>query len=216
VHYCGDVGGLDAREGCYLPTPFGFPTPIENLTLSLTTQLHLDAQHDKGSFLSGIILLMVTIASGLSSLSAAANLVKALREGLKSDQIKSDEIAGRVGEIYDYILDSKEALLNAKDDLGALEKKIRSLEHSADLQKRVRFHDQAVWKVDSSNDGEEGPFCPVCWSLNSKLVRPTYGDSSRSDEIVFSCRVHESSVGFTVPRLVCKEHPQHPRQQRSS
>jgi len=145
------------------------------------------------------------IVTGLSGLKTAADLIRALRDGLKSGQIKGDEIAGRIGEIYDYIVDSKDALVDAKDEVQILKDKIRALEEQADLEKHVVFHDQASWKT-LDEESEEGPFCPVCWSLNKKLVRPTYFNSKQPHEITFVCSVHQHPIHFTVPRQVCRQH----------
>lgn len=43
------------------------------------------------------------IVAGLSGLRAAAEMIKMLREKLKAGDIKPDEIAGRIGEIYDRL-----------------------------------------------------------------------------------------------------------------
>ena len=53
----------------------------------------------------------MTIAAGLSGLKAAADLTRILRDGLKSGQITVDQLSGRIGEIYDYIINSKDHLL---------------------------------------------------------------------------------------------------------
>jgi hypothetical protein len=145
------------------------------------------------------------ILAGMSGLKTGIDLLRSLRDALKSGHLAPDEVAGRIAEIYDFIVDSKDALVDAKDEIQALKDKIRSLEDTADLHKRVRFHDQAVWKA-GDKDFEEGPFCPVCWSLNSKLVRPTIWDSRAEDSIAFMCQVHDKHVGFSVPRRVCREH----------
>ena len=58
---------------------------------------------------------------------AAADLTKALRDGIKEGSVKSDEIAGRIGEIYDYIIDSKAALVDAKEENEALKTELKTL-----------------------------------------------------------------------------------------
>jgi hypothetical protein len=62
----------------------------------------------------------MTIAAGLSGLKAAADMIKMLRDGLKAGSIKPDEIAGRIGEIYDYIIDSRVALNDAQEEIRSL------------------------------------------------------------------------------------------------
>jgi len=67
------------------------------------------------------------IASGLAGLKAAAELTKTLREAAKSGSLKPDEFAGRVGEIYDYIVDSKDALIEAKDEIQDLKNRLQAV-----------------------------------------------------------------------------------------
>ena len=62
----------------------------------------------------------MSIAVGLSGIKTTADLVKGFRDGLKAGTVQPDEIAGRIGEIYDYIIDSKEALADAKGEIDAV------------------------------------------------------------------------------------------------
>lgn len=62
-----------------------------------------------------------------------ADLTKSLRGGLKTGQIKPDEIAGRIGEIYDYIIDSKAALVEAQEESLQLTDQIRKLQDATEL-----------------------------------------------------------------------------------
>ena len=63
---------------------------------------------------------LVNLLAGLSGLNAAVTMTRTLRDGLKAGSIKPEEIAGRIGEIYDYICDSKDALVDAKDEISKL------------------------------------------------------------------------------------------------
>jgi hypothetical protein len=60
------------------------------------------------------------IASGLAALKTASDLTRSLRDAVKSGGIKDDEISGRIGEIYDYIIDSKAALIDASEEIHNL------------------------------------------------------------------------------------------------
>jgi hypothetical protein len=72
---------------------------------------------------------LMSIAAGASALKTAVDLARSLRDAAKRGEIKQEEFAGRVGEIYDYIIDSKDALVEAKDEISNLK---------ADLGKRER------------------------------------------------------------------------------
>jgi len=82
-------------------------------------------------------MALTTIAAGLSGLKAAADMTKALRDGVKAGAFKADEIYGRIGEIYDYIVDSKAALVDAQDENQNLRQELRSLKDAGDLESRV-------------------------------------------------------------------------------
>ena len=73
----------------------------------------------------------MTIAAGLSGLKAAADMTKMLRDGLKAGSIKPDEIAGRIGEIYDYIIDSRVALNDAQEEIRSLKQQLDSMNRDA-------------------------------------------------------------------------------------
>ena len=68
----------------------------------------------------------MSITSGLAGLEAAGDLTKAMRDAAKAGTLKPDEFAGRVGEIYDYIVDSKDALVEAKDEIQDLQSQIKA------------------------------------------------------------------------------------------
>jgi len=63
------------------------------------------------------------IASGLSAFRTAIDLVRVLRDAAKAGSLKPDEFAGRIAEVYDYIIDSKEALLSIQEEIAKLRPK---------------------------------------------------------------------------------------------
>lgn len=67
---------------------------------------------------------MMEIASGLSALKTAADLARALRDAAKAGSLSPDEFAGRIAEVYDYISDSKEALLSVQENISKLNAEI--------------------------------------------------------------------------------------------
>src|SRR5260370_32586616 len=115
----------------------------------------------------------MNISAGLSGLKAAAEMTKMLRDGLKAGSIKPDEIAGRIGEIYDYILDSKVALVDAHEEIAALKEKIRSFNTDA-----LVFLDSEVYWEKRSDNKYDGPLCPVCWGIDHKRL-PMVKDEMR-------------------------------------
>jgi hypothetical protein len=104
----------------------------------------------------------MNIVTGLSGLKAAAELIRTLRDGLKSGQMKPDEIAGRIGEIYDYIVDSKDALIDAKDEIVRLQEEISNLKNVSD---NFELRDNVYWRK-----GTKDAYCPLCMGATGKAV----------------------------------------------
>jgi len=107
------------------------------------------------------------LATGLSGLKTAVDLARALRDGAKAGAIEQDEFAGRVGEIYDYIIDSKDALVDAKDQILELRQKVELLQTKLDERQSMKFATGAYWT------NADGPFCQLCWESERKAIRLT-------------------------------------------
>jgi hypothetical protein len=149
------------------------------------------------------------LMSGLAGLRAAVELTRALRDAAKAGTLKQDEFAGRVGEIYDYITDSKDALVDAKDQIQDLKDEIRKLKAAADEEESFQFLHGVYWKPLSVRVHDEefeaihgaekyevrwdGPFCPLCKDDNGKAVRLQdrggYREQGGGDRS-FWCEIH--------------------------
>jgi len=128
------------------------------------------------------------IAVGLSALKTSTDLLRALREKLKSGEVKGEEVIGRIGEIYDYIVESKDALVDAKDEIYALREKLR-----AKNQYEHRFN--VLWR--KGDDGKYiGPFCPVCNGNGKEMpLRPAPGYDTTKDWYYMACNVfHQQAM----------------------
>jgi hypothetical protein len=130
----------------------------------------------------------------MSGLKAAADMTRALRDGLKAGTVKADEIAGRIGEIYDYVIDSKDALVTAKEQIDALKTQIRSMEDIAALAARLDFDGKVYWLP--KDDKWEGPFCAQCWDEMRKLIRMDHQcvQSFNPLDASFHCYVHQRGL----------------------
>jgi len=51
----------------------------------------------------------------------------------------------------------------------ALEEENRSLKEQLNIKNNLTFEDEQYWL--NKNGQKEGPFCNVCWDIDSKLVR---------------------------------------------
>lgn len=149
----------------------------------------------------------MNIAAGLAGLKAAADLTKAVRDAAKAGTLKPDEFAGRVGEIYDYIIDSKDALVDAKDRIQELKDEIRNLKTAADEEQCFQFMHGVYWKtsdvltVQEDEHGKrikavhwDGPFCPLCKDDRQKAVRLKLqeGGFQNSTDRLWECEIHKT------------------------
>jgi hypothetical protein len=149
----------------------------------------------------------MNIVAGLSGLKAAADLTKTLRDALKSGTIKPDEIAGRIGEIYDYITDSKAALVDAKEESEALKAELRALKDTRDLADSLQ-HDGKVYWI-ARGEKWDGPFCSRCWDKDKTIVRLDHQRTRSEDPRLasFWCPVDHRSVDTLKRPNVIPEQP---------
>jgi hypothetical protein len=151
----------------------------------------------------------MNILAGMSGLKAAADMTRALRDGLKAGTVKPDEIGGRIGEIYDYIIDSKDALVTAKEDLDTLKEQIKGLRDTSDLAARLDYDGKVYWLP--NGDKWEGPFCPHCWDADKQLVRLDHQRTRYADPLdaSFHCHVHKHNITTRArPNVVSRQPPQ--------
>jgi hypothetical protein len=141
----------------------------------------------------------MNIVAGLSGLKAAADLTRTLRDVAKAGQLKPDELAGRIGEIYDYIVDSKDALTDAKDEIQQLKSKLKALDDRRKTDSELQHDGYVFWR--KHPDGSQtGPYCPFCWTKEDKLVPLTHipGEFGEYRSKQYRCTAHNSVL---VPTL---------------
>ena len=142
----------------------------------------------------------MTLIGGLSGLSTAATLIRTLREGLKSGEMKQDEVAGRIGEIYDYIVDSKDALVDAKEEIERLKSELREIHRNADISSHLKFDGSVYWRIDGG-DIVSGPYCSGCWDNNRKLVNLQRYETDSFGQIGkrtrYKCSVHNDLTFYS-------------------
>jgi len=146
---------------------------------------------------------MAAIAAGFASLRTAAELTRLTRDALKSGADPAD-LAGRIAEIYDYIIDSKQALLAAQEELTRTMAEIERL-------RSFRFHHSVSWRI-ISDGSEDGPFCPICVAQQTDM-RLMIRNVVPADQSVwlFSCPASHVPEGkgrehvYCVPKTMVPE-----------
>jgi hypothetical protein len=135
------------------------------------------------------------VSTGLSALSTAVGLTRALRDAIKGGQIKGDEIAGRVGEIYDYIVDSKDALLDAKDQIQTAKEEMIVLAAELERHKIYVLRHSVHWKR-LPDETDEGPFCPICFAHGTMMPLAAIGKAADDPgTIIFRCPTNHVPPG---------------------
>jgi hypothetical protein len=104
-------------------------------------------------------------AAASQILSNALSSLKVLRE--RAQTSKDSDLKGRISDIYDTVLELKEAVMLVTDENKELKRKVEELERPA--EKRV----PRLRQVGACNYyfvGDEGPFCQPCHDRDDKLV----------------------------------------------
>jgi hypothetical protein len=141
------------------------------------------------------------IATGLSALNAATKLLGSLMDQLSSNDVKREEVLGRITEIYGHIVESNDAFVGAKNEISELKEKLRAL-----TLYEQRFN--VIWR--RGDDGEYvGPFCPVCRADGKETpLRHAPGYPNGGDYFFMACNVfHQDAraadftpVTYRVPK----------------
>ena len=115
----------------------------------------------------------MSITAGLAGVKAAVDLARTLRDAAKSGTLKPDEFAGRVGEIYDYIVDSKDALVEAKDEIQELKTRLNALDTRNQIDGDLEHDGYVFWRIHEGGT-RTGPYCVYCWRKENILVPLTH------------------------------------------
>lgn len=156
---------------------------------------------------------------GLGTLKTASELATRLREALKSRDVKLDEVAARLIEIQDLIVDGRGALIEAQEqligkneDLADLRRQVVALQAAIRGKEALKYMHGAYWRAFEVDKGEtdpdgnsyveihyDGPFCPTCHDADGKAVRLRLLADKESGRGQYCCDVHH--IDFSVPKL---------------
>ena len=78
--------------------------------------------------------------------------------------------AGKI-EQYKQILETQKELLEMQKKLQDLEKENRELKEKLEIKENLKYdRENNVYWLEKEGKGKEGPFCPLCWETESKLI----------------------------------------------
>lgn len=138
---------------------------------------------------------MSDIAAGLTALTSAISLAKALNDADKA--LDHAQLKLQLAEMASHLADAKLAMVDARDQVTSLEGQIRDLQaFNREKVKLVRFQG---FDYESDEDGQPiGPaFCPACMSVG-KLHRLTWGKDGNECPQCKS-KYHRSGNPFSYP-----------------
>ncbi len=118
-----------------------------------------------------------TIASALSSLTGATEILKTIRgAGLALD---AAEQKSRVADLVDKLADLKATLADLKVQTLEKDEKIRELEKKLRTHGEFEFDGVVYWAVKDGKKSGSHPFCARCFDADSKRIYlQSYGDDS--------------------------------------
>jgi hypothetical protein len=132
------------------------------------------------------------ILGALSGIKTILDLGKTLE-----DQKVVSAINSAVADVQVKLILAQQQIIEVLDENRRLKEQLAELQSARNLADAVSFHDGAYWRK-REDSKEDGPFCPSCWELNSKLVQPEVS-SSDGRMVSLYCTHHKETRYFTVP-----------------
>ncbi len=108
------------------------------------------------------MLEIAAITGALGGLKTATDLLKGIRDGIKSKRMKLDEVDSRISEAYDHVVEAKAALIEAKDEISRMQGELAKLR---DIRDGFDLRDNVFWRK-----GTKDAYCPFCLGANETAV----------------------------------------------
>lgn len=128
------------------------------------------------------------ILAGITAAKTAAELLKALREKLGSPNVNIEEVQARLVELTQLILDGRQAIMDAQEEIRQLKK-----ERDGALE-QLKLADDMEYQIDGgfylrTSEAQKGviPYCATCWTTERKLTHMIGDDSSD----YYTCPLHK-------------------------
>lgn len=132
-------------------------------------------------------MLEITVITGaLGGLKTAGELLKAVRDGIKSKQMKLDDVPGQISEAYSHLIEAKTVLTEAKDEISRLQAELAKLK---DFVENYELRDNVYWRK-----GTRDAYCPLCMGDKQKAV-----PLQNKGLLGWRCGIHDVSFHPTPP-----------------
>lgn len=110
---------------------------------------------------------IVAIQSALTSLKAAADIAKILRESTIT--LKDAETKFKLADLISALADAKIELARVQDTIEEQARTIRELQEKQAFAGNMKFEVPYYWNLDSGK--RDGPYCQPCWDEKRLAAR---------------------------------------------
>lgn len=124
---------------------------------------------------------ITSITTILSSIKTATELAKVIKDSDIS--LSNAESKLNMADLISTLADVKFELAEVQDTLREKDQEIFSLTNQLKEKKEMKF-DGKVYFI----EGDETPFCPVCYENNAKLHHLTFYNGTRDCESYYHCK----------------------------
>ncbi|HEV8414575.1 MAG TPA: hypothetical protein VGQ49_13350 [Bryobacteraceae bacterium] len=117
----------------------------------------------------------IPIEGGLAAVKTGFDLIKGVRESLKKEKVDANEVTSQLLELQQMLLDARDALTQAQEEMETLQKTLADNSSLAELEKLMVYDQSVYWKLTGNGDERESePYCTVCWERDRRLshLRP--------------------------------------------
>lgn len=128
---------------------------------------------------------LTTIGAALSSLKAATDIAKVIRESDLS--LERAELKLKVADLVGALADVKMELVDLQEDFAAKEQRIKELEGAFQAKDTLVRRYDAYYRVDAEGSPVGIPFCLRCWENDQKQRQLVHDSKDFRTRICTSC-----------------------------
>lgn len=134
--------------------------------------------------------------SDLSSLTAALGVLKTVVDLAKG--ANNLELRQKLIDLQEALLNVRQELCDLQDQNDGLRQRLRQLTEANELETALCLEQGAYW-ISKSGEAERGPFCPICWDVNAKLVHFRRVLGTTEAGVKLECLEHPFPVQASAP-----------------
>tara|TARA_B100000614_G_C14548131_1_gene492875 strand:- start:130 stop:528 length:399 start_codon:yes stop_codon:yes gene_type:complete len=129
---------------------------------------------------------LALITSALTSIKTATDFAKLINES--SSSLKEAETKLKLAELISALADAKVSIADIKSELIDKDTKIDDLKRELEMKSNLIFKKPYYFQ-----DGDQQPFCPVCWENDSKTIH-LQGPENYNGETGYNCLVCKNVI----------------------